>query len=78
MFPGKPVRTRHGDGFILGAKIPDEKSTSQRARDDKYYYVMIKGQTYELSSEAIYSDLEHDSRETSTAQMKVEEISKAQ
>jgi hypothetical protein len=42
MFPGKPVRTRHGDGFILGAKIPDEKSTGQRD-DDKYYYVMIKG-----------------------------------
>ena len=66
MFPGKPVRTRHGDGFVLGAKIPDEKSTGKRD-DDKYYYVMIKGQTYELSSEAIYSDLEQDSRETSTA-----------
>ena len=54
MFPGKPVRTRHGDGFILGAKPPpDDKSVSQASQLEKYYYVMIKGQTYELSAEAI-------------------------
>ena len=60
------MRTRHGDGFILGAKFSDEKSGSQHS-SQKFYYVMIKGQTYELSHDAIVSDLEHDSLESTTA-----------
>lgn len=71
------MRTKHGDGFILGAKTPDFGKTP-RVAEEQYYYVMIKGETYELSKEAVYSDLDPENGENSQAQQKIEEISKCQ
>jgi len=44
LFPGKPVRTKHGDGYILGAKTPDLMT---KGNDE--YYVMINHNTYEVA-----------------------------
>ena len=72
LFPGKPVRTKHGDGYILGAKTPDLMS----GRSEEYY-VMINQNTYEVARDQIYPDL--DSKENSAmAFSKIEEISKSQ
>lgn len=64
LFPGKPVRTKHGEGFILGAKSPDFQKA--QVEEEQYYYVMIRGQTYELPKDALQSDVE-EIRESSRA-----------
>jgi hypothetical protein len=44
IFPGKPVSTRFGKGFVLGRK---------EDKDDEVYYVRIKKELFEVKKEDI-------------------------
>ena len=52
LFPGKPVRTKYGDGFILGSK-----QSAYKNEEDKFY-VKINEDIREMPARSIYSDLD--------------------
>ena len=47
IFPGKPVNTRNGRGFVLGAK---------KDAAEKTYYVKIKDEVYEVKQKDFQKD----------------------
>lgn len=54
VFPGKPVITKYGDGYVLGEKY----TGSQTKGTDTTYFVNIKGETHEIVRSDILPD--HD------------------
>ena len=44
LFPGKPVKTKFGSGFVLGKKPPDPKDllSKDKTLGINYYYVKIR------------------------------------
>lgn len=59
LFPGKPVTTKYGEGFVLGPKAPgfhgtDERSSSEL--DKRKYYVKIGEDIHEVREELIKPD----------------------
>lgn len=53
-FPGKPVRTKYGEGFILGKS--DGEIDDKDGKKLELFYVMIRDETHEMSRNDIYQD----------------------
>jgi hypothetical protein len=53
VFPGKPISTKYGDGYILGEKFEQNVT-------DKTYYVKIKTQTVEIQRSEILPDVDQN------------------
>jgi hypothetical protein len=51
IFPGKPILTRHGEGYILGAKAPDA-----RGRASNKWYCKIREDIMEITEKDIVPD----------------------
>ena len=61
LFPGKPVSTKYGDGFILGPKAPEFHGSEDKTPSDlgkRKYYVKIGEDIHEIREELIKPDKE--------------------
>jgi hypothetical protein len=64
IFPGKPVRTKVGDGFVLGPKkdaAPKKNNRGSKEPQYQFYYVKIREDIHEIEKNDIFPD--YDSNE---------------
>lgn len=64
VFPGKPIQTKYGEGYILGEKFEDNST-------DKTYYVKIKTQTVEIQRSEILPDPDQNEIHNDLSALKV-------
>ena len=51
VFPGKPVQTKYGEGYVLGEKFEENSA-------EKVFFVNIKQKTHELIRSDILPDVD--------------------
>jgi hypothetical protein len=69
IFPGKPVRTKHGEGFVLGAVDPSEVEDDEV---DKLFYVKIGEKVFEVDKNEFLPDA--DSNEIKNPEKMLSEV----
>ena len=70
IFPGKPVQTKFGEGYVLGAKNPEETPEGKPQSLSAVFYVNIKGEVLEVTRNDILADRDQNEIENDLTELK--------
>ena len=67
IFPGKPVQTKYGEGYVLGEKFSSAES-------ETIFFVNIKGVTHEIVGNDILPDMDQNEIFNDMSMLKVPDV----